>query len=71
MTDRIFAVTVLFEKDIREDDVEHQLNAIRMIKGVQAVSPHVTDHTMWAATERVKRELGQKLFAVLYPKEKQ
>jgi hypothetical protein len=34
MTDRYNSLTVVLDRDIREDDAEHILNAIRMIKGV-------------------------------------
>lgn len=68
MTDRYFAVTVLFEKDIREDDLEHYLNAIRMIRGVQKVEPHVSDPELWAAKERARYKLEQELRNAIWPK---
>lgn len=69
MTDRYFALTVLLDKDIRSDDAEPIIKAIEMIKHVQKVEPHVSDLSQWGAEERARRELGEKLFAVLYPKE--
>lgn len=68
MTDRFFALTVLLDQDIREDDAEPIIAAIQMIKHVQKVEPHITDAGNWAAEERARRELGQKLWEVLYPK---
>lgn len=37
MTDRLTGCRVVFDQDIREDDAEHILNAIRMIRGVAGV----------------------------------
>ena len=69
MTDRYFALTVLLDRDIREDDAEHILHAIRMIKGVLKVEPHVTDVDMWAAESRARHKLVAELWKVLYPGE--
>ncbi len=68
MTDRYHALTVILEKDIRDDDAECILNAIKMIKGVINVKPIVSNPTSWMAEERAKRELGQKLLEIVYPK---
>jgi len=70
MSDRINAITVTLAKDIREDDAEPLLNAIRMLKGVMTVTPHVADHAAMMAEERARRELGDKILAVIYPKTK-
>ena len=70
MTDRYHAFTVVLERDIRSDDAEAVINAIRQLRHVLSVEPHVVDVEDWAARERVRRELGQKLWEILYPKEK-
>ncbi len=70
MTDILKGCTVAFDRDIREDDAEAVLNAIRMIKGVLSVSPSLSEPGDWAAGERLRRELGDKLWAVIYPKDK-
>lgn len=67
MTDRIHSLTVTLESDRRDDDVEAITNSILMIRGVLSVAKHVTDHTAHMAQERAKRELGDKLLAVIYP----
>ncbi|KKL04890.1 hypothetical protein LCGC14_2611520 [marine sediment metagenome] len=67
MTDRIFAITVLLEEDIPEDEVESILRAIEMIKRGHTVEPHVANRELWAATHRARQELVQKLWEVLYP----
>jgi hypothetical protein len=70
MTDRLKGLTVAFAHDIREDDAEAIVNAIKIIKGVLDVKPIVSTHDDWIIESRVRRELGEKLIAVLYPKAK-
>ena len=65
MTDRINSVTVVLTEDIREDDCEHVLNAIRMIRGVLSVKPHVADVEDLVANQRVRSEFRRKLLEVL------
>lgn len=43
MTDRIKGFTVTLAEDVRIDDIEATMDAIRMIKGVVDVQPCVTD----------------------------
>lgn len=68
MTDRYNALTVVLDTDIRDDDCEPIIAAISMIKGVLIVKPHVADHNSAVAESRVRTELGNKLYNVLYPK---
>lgn len=68
MTDRIFALNVLLDQDIRDDDVEPIINAIKMIKHVQRVEKNISDIEVWAGEERARQKLGQQLWEVLYPK---
>jgi len=70
MTDRYHALTVILEKDIRSDDAESLISAIKMIKGVLNVKPRISDATTWMAEERARMELGKKLLDILYPKDK-
>lgn len=70
MTDRYYALTVILEKDIRKDDCEPILNAIKMIKGVQDVKGNVSDPSTWMAEERARMQLGQKLLGIVFPKGK-
>lgn len=67
MTDRLKGVIVTFDNDIREDDAEAVLNAIRMVRGVLSVKPVVSSSEQHMAEERVRRELGEKLLKVIYP----
>jgi hypothetical protein len=65
MTDRYNAVVVALDRDIREDDAEAIINAIRMLKGVLTVTLNVTHIDTHVAEARVKRELMEKLYDVL------
>lgn len=68
MTDRVNALVVVLEKDVRIDDVASLTDAIRQLRGVISVTPHIADGlTDSIAMQRVRHELGQKLWAVLYP----
>lgn len=70
MTDRIKALTVVLEEDYRDDDVENIITAILMVRGVLDVTDRyidsIEDHIAYS---RVRRELGEKLIRVLYPKD--
>ena len=66
MTDRYDAFLVILERDLRADDAEATLNAIRQIKGVLEVEPHVAGNVERViASARVKGELIQKIAEVL------
>lgn len=65
MTDRYNALTVVLDRDIREDDSELLINAIRMLRGVLSVNPNVSDLQDHVAIMRVKQELTQKLYDAL------
>lgn len=67
MTDRLNGVWVAFEGNIRVDDAEPIIQAIKQIRGVVAVEPHVADSSSWIADERARSELGQKLLKIIYP----
>lgn len=70
MTDRVKALTVTLEKDIRDDDIETLVNAIKMLKGILDVENLIVTHEDHFAYLRAKRELGTKLWDVLYPEDK-
>lgn len=68
MTERLNGVIVTFNKEIRVDDAEAVLNAIKMVKGVLSVKPIPnSNYEQHIAEERVRRELTDKLFKVLHP----
>jgi len=66
MTDRFYALTVLLEKDIRADDAEKIIDAIRMIRFVLDVKGNISNPDTCMAESRAKAEIGKKLFKVLY-----
>ena len=67
MTDRVHAITVVLEQDIRSDDVEAITNSIQMIRGVLTTKTHVTDISDHTARERAKHELSEKLWDAIHP----
>lgn len=52
MTDRHSGYIVVLAEDIREDDAEGILNALRMVKGVISVTPVIADYGQAVARER-------------------
>jgi hypothetical protein len=65
MTDRISGVIVTLEDDMRIDDAESLLNAIRMLRGVADVSANVTDFNHHMAKTQAKTELVGKIYAAI------
>lgn len=68
MSNRYNVLTVVLEQDIREEDAQTLIAAIRQLRGVLSVEANTADLTTHIATERARHELGAKLMAVLYPK---
>lgn len=65
MTDRIQALTVVLDCDIRTDDVQRVVEAIEMVRGVASVSEqHVANLEDYMARERVRQQLGKTIFDV-------
>lgn len=67
MTDRLAGLTVTFAQDVREDDAEAIIDAIRMVKGVSGVAPLVADWHLHIATDRARTDLRKQLAEVLWP----
>lgn len=65
MTDKHAGYLVILDKDLREDDAQKILDAILMVKGVQEVTPVVSDPITAIANCRAKRELANKLVDVM------
>lgn len=61
MTNRVKGFTVTLADDIREDDFEQILNAVKMIKGVLHVEPEITTVKDHMNRQRVKSELIDKI----------
>lgn len=65
MTDRIHSLTVVLDHDIRDDDIEPIVSAIRQIRCVADVQPHVSDIAAHMAEERAHRQFDAMLHRVL------
>lgn len=68
MTDRFAGYIVVLEDNIRSDDAEATTKAIAQLRGVVSVIPVVSNIEIHIAEERVRRELGEKLLQVVFPK---
>jgi predicted proteasome-type protease len=66
MTDRVHALTVVLDRDMRDDDVQVVIDAIKMIKFVASVGAHVTDVSDYSARERAKSDIEMKLQHAIY-----
>jgi hypothetical protein len=65
MTDRFNTLTVVLERNMRDDDAESLIQAIQMLRGVAAVAGDVANSETYMATERARLELRQKLWDAL------
>ena len=65
MTTRLKGLVVHFDQDIREDDAENWINAIRMMQHVEDVTPLETTHEDHNARMRVRSEVRGKLMTIL------
>lgn len=64
MTDRIHSLTVILDRDIREDDAESLIHAIKYIKGVIDVKQNISDIDYAVAESRVELDIKKKLYTV-------
>lgn len=65
MTDRFNGCTVVFGRDIRGDDVEAVLTALRMVKGVLEVIPNVSECNDDIVMTRTKRLLVDRMYDLI------
>jgi hypothetical protein len=70
MTNRLDAVLVIFDHDIREDDAESLISAIRHLRGVGEVKPHVSDLEGSIAYSRARLDLEKRLWNALRDEKK-
>jgi hypothetical protein len=66
MTDRYHSLTVVLGKDVREDDCQPLIDAIRHMRGVIDVSGNVSGFDD-IGYMRARNELSKKLWKVLWP----
>jgi hypothetical protein len=57
MTTRFSAFTVILENDIREDDAQLLISAIKQLRGVQDVVGHESNPMQQIAESRARNEL--------------
>lgn len=62
MTDRHSSYIVVLESDIREDDAEATLAALRQIRGVLTVEPVVASYEQHVAENRAMHAMRMKLY---------
>ena len=60
MTDRVKALTVHLTHDIRTDDIESLIIAIRQLKCVASVDKHIVTGVDHMARERIKHDTWKK-----------
>ena len=65
MTDRIHSLTVVLDHNIRDDDVQCIVDAIKMIRCVGEVVPQVADGDAWMAESGAKQDWSTMLYYVL------
>jgi hypothetical protein len=65
MTDRIKGLSVTLRPDMRDDDAERVISAIRLLSGVIDVCPHVADLDHYFAVTTARQDLIKKLWDVL------
>ena len=62
MSDRIVALTVVLERDMKDEECHSIIKAIEMVRGVVKVSTEKADSTYYSARMTVKHEMMQKVF---------
>lgn len=68
MTDRYNALLVVLDKDMREDDAQSTIDAIKHIKGVVDVKGNVSNIEADIAESRVKQDLWDKIYKLFWDK---
>lgn len=61
MTDRINSFVVVLDKNIRDDDAENTIIALKNIKGVIGVIPNINSISDTVAGARAKSEIINKI----------
>ena len=69
MTDRVHSLTVVLDVNYRDDDVKALIAAIRHLRGVIDVTPHVADVVSHMAEQRARTQLQDAIRDVLWPSE--
>ena len=62
MTERVKGCWVSFDRDIREDDVEPLIAAIRQLRSVCDVTLTLEDDNGWMNRSRIHREFAKEIY---------
>jgi hypothetical protein len=62
MTDRFKGFIVVLDRDVRDDDAEAIITALKMVKGVKAVTPVETASDDYIVAQRVRSEIEDSLW---------
>lgn len=65
MSNRLNALTVSLDRDIRDDDAEVIINAIKAIRGVNGVTGNIVDPDSYVAQRRSNNIVREKLFQLM------
>jgi len=65
MTDRINALVVVLEKDIRDDDIECLINAIKCFRNVLSIKKNVRDSSDYVHESRLKNKMINALYKII------
>jgi len=65
MTDRFHSLTVVLERDTRDDDCESLILAIKQLRGVMSVTGTVATPDSHMAEQRALMTLRKKLYGLL------
>lgn len=68
MSDRYNYLTVILEHDLKDEDAEPLIEAIKCFRGVLTVKANVVDMLALMTEERVRNELKDRLWRVLNEK---
>lgn len=68
MSDLHHSYTVVLAKELKDEDSDAVIEAIKMIRGVADVIPHVVDSRFYVGREQARRELSTQLFDMLAEK---
>lgn len=64
----IRGITILFDGSLDEEYVENLEKAIYMFKGIRRIERDVDNPEKWISESKIRTELIDKLFEVLYKK---
>jgi hypothetical protein len=67
MTDRHAGYLVTLEQDVRDDNAEALIAAIKQLRGVLKVDPIVSDVHVGIAQARAEFEIRERVLAALWP----